>query len=395
MKYDFETLTDRSETSSKWHAMLEYDVNIAKDIVPLSTADMEFMCSPCVVDALKKYVTSTILGYSYMNDSFVSSYIDWMARHHNYHVESSSMVATSGVVSSLFTAVKAFTKEGDGVVIMPPVYAPFYFAVDRTNRRLIECNLRRDNGTYEIDFERLEEVFKSEKTKALIFCSPHNPVGRVWKKEELEKLSSLCVEHGIFVIADEIHHDIIMPGFKHTVMETVDERLKKQIITCTSLSKTANLASLSLSISVIPNEENRLKFIEELEKIPQHVNNGLSYKAYESFYRDGDEWFTEMLSVISNNLRFATDYIAQNIPRVKAYFPEGTYLLWLDFSSLNLSDERLEKFLKDDAKLFLTPGYVFGKDEGKGFARMNVATPKKIIEDALNRLKKAIFLIST
>jgi len=390
MKYDFETLTDRSHTSSKWHAMLEYDPSIGKDIVPLSTADMEFKCPPCVIKAINDYAENTILGYSYMNDSFISSYIDWMARHHAYKVEPASMVATSGVVTSLFTAVKAFTKEGDGVVIMPPVYSPFYFAVNRTNRTLLECNLCFVDGTYTIDFEKLENIFKSGKAKALIFCSPHNPVGRVWKKEELEKLAGLCVEYGVFVIADEIHHDIIMPSFKHTVLETVNERLQKQIITCTSLSKTANLASLSLSISTIPDEKNRLKFTEELEKIPQHINNGLSYKAYEAFYREGEEWFSEMISVISSNLTFATDYISKNIPSVKAYYPEGTYLLWLDFSSLNLSDEELEKFLKSEASLFFTQGYVFGKETGCGFARMNVATPKKVIEQALNRLKTAI-----
>ncbi len=390
MKYDFQSLSDRRGSSSKWNSMLQYNPSIPKDIVPLSTADMEFRAPSFIVDAIKEYATSTILGYSYMNEPFIKSYIGWMKRRHGYDVSPSSLVATSGVVTSLFTAVKTFTKKGDGVLIMPPVYPPFYFAVQRTERTLFECPLINKEGHYEIDFTKLEEAFESGKVKAMIFCSPHNPVGRVWTREELERLSSLCVKYNIFVIADEIHHDIVMPGFKHTVLETVNEALKERIITCTSLSKTFNVAGLSLSISIIPNERNRVAFQEELEKIPQHINNGLSYRAYEEAYNKGEEWLTECLDVISKNLFFATDYIKNNIPKVKAYYPEGTYLLWIDFRALGMSDEKLEAWLKDKAHLFLTQGYAFGKDAGQGFGRMNIAAPQCVIEGALKRLKTEI-----
>ena len=390
MKYDFETLIDRKRTSSKWKNMLDYNSNVPKDIIPFSTADMEFKNPPEIVDAIKDYVDNTILGYSYMNEDFIQAFVAWMKRRHCYEVSPLSLVCTSGVVTSLFTAIKAFTKKGDGVVIMPPVYGPFYFAVNRTERTLLECNLLNENAYYAIDFEKLEEIFKSEKAKALIFCSPHNPVGRVWKKDELKRLTELCLKYDIFIIADEIHHDIVMKENTHTVLETVDERLKERIITCTSLSKTFNLAGLGLSISVIPNKKNREKFSEELEKIPQHINLGLSYKAYEVAYKMCDEWLNEALNVISDNLHFAVNYIKENIPSLKTYYPEGTYLLWIDFSSLNFSDERLESFLKNEAYLFLTQGYVFGIEAGKGFARMNVALPKHVIEKALERLKNAI-----
>ena len=390
MKYDFNTLVDRKKTSSKWNNMFEYNSNIPKDIVPLSTADMEFKNPPEITNAIKDYVDTAILGYSYMNDDFINAFISWMKRRHNYEVSPSSLVCTSGVVTSLFTAVKTFTKEEDGVVIMPPVYGPFYFAVNRTRRTLIECNLIKNNGYYTIDFEKLDEIFKSGKAKALIFCSPHNPVGRVWKKEELKRLADLCLKHNIFVIADEIHHDIIMKENTHTVLETIDERLKDNLITCTSLSKTFNLAGLGLSISIIPNKKNREKFSDELEKIPQHINLGLSYKAYEVAYNKCEEWLDEALDVIADNLHFAVNYIRKNIPNLKVYYPEGTYLLWIDFTNLKLSDEKLESFLKDSSHLFLTQGYIFGVEMGKGFARMNVACPRQVIEKALERLKNAI-----
>ena len=390
MKYDFNTLVDRRQTSSKWHGMLDYNPNVPKNIVPLSTADMEFKNPPEVINAIKDYVDSTILGYSYMNDDFINAFIGWMKRRHNYEVSPSSLVCTSGVVTSLFTAVKTFTKKNDGVVIMPPVYGPFYFAVNRTERTLIECNLINNDGYYTIDFEKLENIFKSGKAKAMIFCSPHNPVGRVWKKEELKHLSELCLKYDIFIIADEIHHDIIMKENSHTVLETINEKLKDHLITCTSLSKTFNLAGLGLSISIIPDKQNREKFSQELEKIPQHINLGLSYKAYEVAYNKCEAWLNEALDVISDNLHFAVEYIKENIPILKTHYPEGTYLLWIDFSNLKLSDEKLESFLKDSSHLFLTQGYVFGSETGKGFARMNVAAPKSIIEKALERLKNSI-----
>lgn len=390
MKYDFETLVNRRKTSSKWHGMLEYNPNIPSDVIPLSTADMEFKNPPEVVKAIKDYVDNAILGYSYMNDDFINSFINWMKTRHSYEVSSDSLICTSGVVTSLFTAVKTFTKEKDGVVIMPPVYGPFYFAVNRTNRTLIECNLINNNGYYTIDFEKLEDIFKSGKAKAMIFCSPHNPVGRVWKKDELKHLAELCLKYNIFIIADEIHHDIILKENTHTVLETVDERLKEHIITCTSLSKTFNLAGLGLSVSVIPNKKNKEMFCAELEKIPQHINLGLSYKAYEVAYNTCEAWLNEALCVIEDNLHYVVNYIKENIPCLKTCYPEGTYLLWIDFSNLGFSDEKLETFLKDDSHLFLTQGYVFGSQSGKGFARMNVATPKRVIENALFRLKNSI-----
>ena len=390
MKYDFLSISNRKGSSAKWKSMLAYNKNLPDNIIPFSTADMEFKCLPEVVDAIKEYVENTILGYSYMNDDFIGSFVGWMKRRHNYVVSPSSIVSTMGVVVSIFTAIRSFTKKGDGVVIMPPVYQPFYFAVNRTERCLLECDLLKKDDIYTIDFDRLERIFKEGDAKALIFCSPHNPVGRVWKREELERLSALLIKYDIFVISDEIHHDIIMPMKQHIVLETIDERLKDRIVTATSLSKTFNLAGLSLSTAIIPNTKNMECFKKELEKIPHNIHNGLSYKACEVAYNKGETWLSEAIATISNNLTFANDYISSNLPSLKTYYPDGTYLMWIDFSKLHMEDDKLDVFLKDKAQLFLTPGYVFGKESGKGFGRMNMAAPKTLIEMALRRLKNAI-----
>lgn len=388
--YDFKTLTDRSSSSSKWHNMKKCDNTLAKDIVPLSTADMEFKCAPPIVEAIKEYASNTILGYSYMNDSFMDSYIQWMRKRHNYSVCQSSLVPTSGVVTSLFTAVRAFTEPSDGVMIMPPVYEPFYFAIKRSNRTIVECPLIQNKGHYEIDFHQVESYFQTDKKiKAMIFCSPHNPVGRVWTEAELKELSLLCLKYKIFVIADEIHHDIIMPGFKHSVFETIEPLMQEQIITCTSLSKTFNLAGLPLSIAVIPNENNRERFIEELGRKPDHAVSGLAYKAYETAYNKGEAWLEQAIEVISGNLHFAVDYIQNNIPSIRTYYPEGTYLLWMEFLHLRISENQLDYLLKTIGKLYLTSGSHFYKC-CSNFARMNVAAPRQVIVAALERLKMAI-----
>jgi len=396
--YDFETMSDRHASSSKWHNMHQYSYSLVHDVVPLSTADMEFRLAPEIVDAICRYASSTILGYSYMNDSFISSYIDWMERQHNYKVLPQSLVPASGVVTSIFAAVRAFTEKGDAVMVMPPVYGPFFLAVQRTNRRLVECPLvQEEEGHYEMDFGKMEELFKKEEVKALIFCSPHNPVGRVWSGQELARLSELCVKYDVFVIADEIHHDMALEAAPcarpHTVLETVNDELKKRIITSTSLSKTFNLAGMSLAISVIPDRENKEKFEAELAKNPDHTVNGIAYTAYEAAYTKGLSWLEDVLKVIASNLNFAASYIKQNIPSVKTYVPEGTYLLWMDFSQTGLSGVALDEFLKFKAKLHLTPGSSFGGEAYNNFARMNVAAPRHVIEAALARLKKALITI--
>lgn len=388
--YDFETITDRHLSSSKWHNMDQCSDNSICDAVPLSTADMEFKCAPEIVEKIKEYVSNTILGYSYMNDSFVASYINWMKERHHYTVNSEYLVPTSGVVTSLFAAVKAFTNKNDAVMVMPPVYGPFFFAVERTDRTLVECPLICEESNYKIDFEKMSYLFKTKDVKALIFCSPHNPVGRVWRREELDTLAELCIKHNVFVIADEIHHDIVLSNHDHIVFETINPKLKNRIVTCTSLSKTFNLAGMSLAISIIPDVENKNKFINELAKNPEHTVNGIAYAAYEVAYNKGKTWLRLALQEIANNLNFASDYIRQVIPSVKTYCPEGTYLLWMDFSKLGLAGERLDEFLKTKAKLYLTPGSNFGGSSYSHFARMNVAAPHHVIEAALERLRLAI-----
>lgn len=390
MIYDFKTLPcRRNQGSKKWHLMLETCPDIAEDIVPLSTADMEFENPPEIISGLRKCLEKLVLGYGYATEEFKNALCIWMKNRHNYTVNPETIVNTSGVVTSIFTAVKAFTEEDGGVVIMPPVYAPFFMAAQRTGRKLIECSLNNSDGYYTIDFKKLEDIFKTGKAQALIFCSPHNPVGRVWKVCELEKLADLCIRYGVFLIADEIHHDIIMPGNKHTVLETVNPKLKENCITCVSLSKTFNIAGMGLSSAIIPNTKNRELFQTELDKVPGGVSSPLAYKANEIGYNECGRWLDEFIETVNINASSASAFINQQIPVLKTFVPEGTYLLWIDFRGLKMSNTELETFLQKEAKLFLTQGSVFGED-GSGFGRMNLAAPSHVITAALERLKTAI-----
>lgn len=396
MKYDFETLSPRKKQGSrKWQQMINAFPGIDPDIVPLSVADMEFKNPPEIIQGLQKYLEDLVLGYGYATEEFKAALSGWMKIRHEYNVDPGSIVNTQGVVTSFFTAVKAFTTKNGGVVIMPPVYAPFFMAAERSGRKLMECSLINSDGYYTIDFQKLENIFKTGKAEALLFCSPHNPVGRVWKRLELEKTAELCIKYGIFLIADEIHHDIIMSGNKHIVMETVNPNLAAQCVTCVSLSKTFNLAGMGLSSIIIPDAKNRTLFQTELDKIPGSVNSSLSYKANEIAYNECGFWLDELIKVIEQNARFACTFIKKEIPALKVFMPEGTYLLWIDFRNLNMSNTELESFLQKKALLFLTQGFVFGEKTGSGFARINLAAPLHVIKSALARLKNAIENLKT
>lgn len=268
---------------------------------------------------------------------------------------------------------------------MSPVYYPFYLSAERNNRRIVNCPLIENDGYYTMDFDLLEKEAKKEDNKLLLFCSPHNPVGRVWTKEELERLSEIIIDNDLVVVSDEIHGDLIMPGYKHLVLQNMDKRLEDRIITCTAPSKTFNLAGMGLSNIIIPNEEIREKFQEGLLESGV-FNSMMGYKACEIAYNECSEWLSECISVIDKNQRILKEFFEKNFPEIKAPLIEGTYLQWVDFRALHLSNEELEEMMTKEAKLYLDEGYIFG-EEGSGFERFNLACPTKVIEDALERLK--------
>ena len=390
MKYDFETLiTRRNVGSSKWRLMEKFDKDFSDDIVPLSVADMEFKTAPEIVQGLKDYIDCSILGYTRGTDTYYKAVCSWMERKHNWEISKEWIVAFSGVVPTLYAIVKALTNPGDGVIIMTPVYYPFYSAVKAEKRKILRNELKLQVDHYEIDFQDLEEKARMDSTKLLFLCNPHNPVGRVWTKEELERLGRICIDNNVLVVSDEIHFDLIMPGYKHTVFASISEEFQDNSITCTAPSKTFNLAGLQVSNIIISNKKVR-ELVEEKRKNDGYDElNILGYEACKIAYTECDGWLEGLISILETNRQLLVDYITNNIPKIKVINLEGTYLQWLDFRELGMKPKELEEFMRREAQLFLDEGYIFGK-EGEGFERINIACPTKVLEEALIRLYEAI-----
>lgn len=385
MKYDFHTVTNRKNTGSfKWDAMYADNPNLGEEIIPLSVADMEFKNPPEIKEGLKKYIDETILGYTGPTEAFYQAVLSWMERRHDFKVKKEWLVQTPGVVNAFFNAVKMFSKPKDGIIVMSPVYYPFYLSVEKQDRILASCPLIEEEGRYSINFDLFEEISRKKENKILLFCSPHNPVGRVWTPEELKRLAEIIIRNDLLLIADEIHHDLIMPGNKHHVFQKVDERLEDRIITLTAPSKTFNLAGLSLSNIIIPNENIRQIFREGLESNAIH-NSMMGYKACEIAYNECEEWLEECIEVVDRNQHLLKKFFDEKYPMIKAPLIQGTYLQWVDFRALGLNKDELEKMMTMEAMLYLDEGYIFGEG-GEGFERFNLACPTTVLEEALKRL---------
>jgi cystathionine beta-lyase len=391
MKYDFETLVLRKDVgSSKWNWMKKINSNVADDIVPFSVADMELKNPPEIIEGLKRYLDTSILGYTESTEEYYEAVCNWMERRHNWKIKKEWITEFSGVVPALYTIVKALTKEDDGVIVMTPVYYPFYKAITTNNRKIIKNELKLCGDHYEINFEDLEEKAKLESTKLLILCNPHNPVGRVWSEEELKKVGKICIDNDVLIVSDEIHFDLIMPGFKHTVFANISEEFAEASVICTAPSKTFNLAGLQASNIIIPNKRIRDKVLSE--RRASIGNSGLNifgYKACEIAYNECEEWLNELIEVLHKNKKLVENFMKANLPEVKVINLEGTYLQWLDFRALEKDHKALEKFMTSEAMLFFDEGYIFG-DEGRGFERINLACPTKVLKEALHRLFQAV-----
>ncbi|EFW36971.1 MalY/PatB family protein [Treponema phagedenis] len=390
MKYDFTTKVNRKgQGSYKWQDMYKKNPNVSEGVVPLSVADMEFLTQPELKAGLKKTIDEMILGYTGPTSEYKTAVISWMQRRHNFHIEADWIVNTAGVVPAFFTGIREFTNEGDGVIIMSPVYYPFYNAIKLQNRNIVDCPLIEKDGYYTIDYKLFDELARNPKNKILLFCSPHNPVGRVWKKEELEKLSDLIIKNDLLLLSDEIHFDLVMPNYKHTVFQTLSDDLAEKTLTFTAPSKTFNIAGMGLSNAIIKNKELRTRFIAALDTISASPMTALGFKACEIVYNECEQWLEECLKVIDTNQRLLHTWFKANHPAIKAPLIEGTYLQWVDFRALGLDNESLENFMIHEAELFLDEGYIFGKN-GSGFERFNLAVPTKILEEALDRLDRAL-----
>ena len=387
MKYDFETLIPRKNMGSrKWNVMAQHNPNAAEDVIPLSVADMEFRNPPELAQGLKDYIDRSILGYTLPNDAFYQSVARWMKNRHQWDIKPEWLVQAPGVVNALFGIVKTFTEPGDGIIIMQPVYYPFSAAITQNGRELVNNALIYEDYAYRIDFDDLEKKAKDPKNKMLILCSPHNPIGRVWTRDELEKVGRICIDNNVLVVSDEIHFDFILTGHKHTVFANISEEFAQHCIICTAPSKTFNIAGLKISNIVIPNDHLRKQLLEKNQR--DFASNALGIQACRICYDDCGAWKDEMLCMIEYNYQQVKKFVEEKLPQIKVIELQGTYLLWLDCTALGLSDEELEK-LTLGADLYLDEGYLFGPG-GSGFERINLACPTRYLMAAMERFQKAI-----
>ncbi len=386
MKYDFTSIPDRSNCgSSKWNAVPGCSV----EKVPLSTADMEFPMAPEIIEGLKELADTTILGYTNPTETYYQAVCGWMKKRHDFEIQPDWIVMTPGVVYALGLIVEALSKPGESVIIMPPVYYPFDMSVLAKRRNIEYCPLKLEGTTYSIDYELLAEKAALPECTLLLFCNPHNPVGRVWKREELEKVAEICTDNGVFIIDDEIHNDLIMPGYEHTVLANISEKVKMNCAVCTAPSKTFNLAGLQCSNIIIPNDEKRARvFAANLLSLNISLNI-FAYKACETAYTKCEAWLDELIQVIKGNADYIMEFMKEYFPEVTVYPLEGTYLLWLDMRRLGMTHKELEAFMKEEAGLYLDEGYIFGEG-GRGYERINLACSRTTLERSMERFKAAM-----
>ena len=350
-QYDLETVIRRVGIGSgKWDEIQKTLGYTPDDVIPFSVADMEFVLAPEISEGLQNYLKSCVLGYAQPTEEYKEAVKGWLSRRHGWNIETDWIRDTPGVINAFFTAVKAFTKEGDGIMLMTPVYYPMYFAVSRHNRKLVENKLIRTGDTYEIDFDDFETKAKDPNTKLLILCSPHNPSGRVWRREELERIGRICMDNHVLVVSDEIHFDLISPGYKHIVFASICEEFAMNSITCTAPSKTFNLAGLQTANIIIPNPELRERFYEEQKKDDGNPKcNILGLEACKIAYTECEDWLEQVLTVIERNRQIITDFMTKEFPQIQIMKLEGTYLLWMDFNGLGIECHELAKILKEEA----------------------------------------------
>ena len=387
-KINFNIVVNRKNTNC-----LKYDFAVRRgrpeNVLPLWVADMDFKVAPEITQAIEKRVAHGIFGYSEVKEEYFEAVAAWMEQKHGWHVKEDWLVKTPGVVFALAMAVQAFIEPGDAVIIQQPVYYPFSEVIADNGRRIVDNTLElKEDGKYHINFEDFEQKVKENHVKLFLLCSPHNPVGRVWTKEELKKIAAICRKYDVIVVSDEIHEDFVFNG-KHQVFADLSEDAKNRTITCTAPSKTFNLAGLQVSNIWIANPKLREKFKKQIAAAGYSQLNTLGLTACEAAYRYGGEWHAELLGYLKSNLNFLREFLQTRLPEVKLIEPEGTYLVWLDFGSLGLTEEQREELLTKKAGIWLDSGAIFGA-AGEGFERINIACPRSILKDALERIERAV-----
>ena len=383
--YNFDELIDRSGTNTvKYDGRKSFFGN--EDVLPLWVADMDFRTPDFIMEAIRKRAEHDLFGYTFRPESYSQSIVSWLKRRHNWDIKPEWISFSPGVVAGLTMAIEALSKPGDGVIIQPPVYFPFFDSVKGTGREMIENPLRLENGRYYFDLEDLKRKI-TPNTRLLLLSNPQNPGGMAWSEKELTDLAQICLENKVVIISDEIHSDLIFDGYKFTPLAGISEEIAQNCITCMAPSKTFNTAGLTTSYLIIPNKRHFVAY-ERVMRLPHlHMGNIFGTVALEAAYTHGDEWLAQLLRYLQENYAFLERFFQENLPEVKVMRPEATYLIWLDFSAFGLTDEALSQKLIDGG-VGLNRGVQFGK-QGSGYMRMNIGCPRSVLEQAFIRIAKA------
>ena len=388
MKYNFDEVIDRRDTNA---VKLERCKALfgTEDVLPLWVADMDFRTPDFIIDAIQKRLEHPILGYTMPSKSFYSASISWIKEHHDWNIQRDWFGFLPGIVPGLSFAVQSLTKPGDEIIVQPPVYYPFFHVIEKNHRVLVQNQLKEENGKFVMDFDDLEKKFTS-KTKLFILCNPHNPGGRVWTIDELQRFASICEKHQVTIVSDEIHADMVLPGkTKHTPLATVSAWSEQNTVTFMAPTKVFNMPGLISSAYIIPNAELRHRFVEFLEASEMNSGNMFAYTAAVAAYENGDEWRKQMLDYVQGNIDFVADFLKKNVPQIKPMIPEASFLVWLDCKDLGMETDELHKFFSLKAGLGLNKGTIFGPG-GEYHLRLNVACSRSILEKAMKQLKEAV-----
>lgn len=384
----FDKVHNRKQTKSvKWDSLQQ--VFQSEDVLPMWVADMDFKAPDAVNQALMKRAEHGIYGYTVIDEEVTSSILNWVKKRHDWEIQTDWLSYSPGVINTLHMALAAFTEPGDKVMIQTPVYTPFYRIINVMDREIVKNPLINDNGYYKIDFADMEAKLASG-VKAFILCSPHNPVGRVWKKAELTKMAELCLKHDVMILSDEIHADLTFKGQKHLPIASLSEEIADRTITCMAPSKTFNLAGLSASFAITSNKQNREKLDKAfLRSGFNNSLNGMGITAMEAAYQHGEVWLDELLEIVEGHVAYIKEMFAAHAPELKVTTSEGTYLVWVDCSALNMDKAALKKFMIEKGRVGLNAGQDYG-EEGNTFMRINVACPRETVEEGVRRIIHAV-----
>jgi cystathionine beta-lyase len=387
MKYDFDRVIDRTGTASyKWDQSEKLFGH--SDVLPLWVADMDFEPPQEVVDEIRRRAKQGVYGYTIRTPEYFEAVSGWLKRRHHWDIRHEWITSSPGVVPALSLIVHTFTQPGDKVILQSPVYYPFYDVIKMNGRNVVDNALVLRDGRYEMDFDLLENQ-AADGAKLLLLCSPHNPGGRVWTREELTRIGDICVSHGVLVVADEIHHDLVFRGHEHIPFAGIKDEFAQISFTCIATSKTFNLAGLQAASVIIPNDELRRLYNQTIKTFSIHMESYFGLSSVVAGYTHGDEWLEQLIDYLQGNLTYMLDFVANRLPEISVIRPDATYLVWMDCRAISEDPADLKKLMYDEARVAFTEGSVFGK-QGEGYLRVNIACPRSILAEALERFASAV-----